>query len=48
MAEFYNQLSKPSVTKAVALQLAQARLRDSDDFSHPFFWAPFLLINNWL
>jgi CHAT domain-containing protein/Tfp pilus assembly protein PilF len=48
MAEFYQQLRDPSVSRAVALQRAQLKLFADPDRQHPFFWAPFLLINNWL
>ena len=42
---FYGELKDPGVSKAQALQRAQ--LADTR-FSHPFFWSPYLLINNWL
>ncbi|HAS51463.1 MAG TPA: hypothetical protein DCS21_06880 [Gammaproteobacteria bacterium] len=45
---FYQQLQKPEVTKAKALQQAQLRLLKQPDLAHPFFWAPFILIGNWL
>jgi CHAT domain-containing protein len=32
----------------VALQRAQVKLLDNPRYDHPGFWAPFLLINNWL
>lgn len=46
--EFYRQLQQPSVSKAQALQRAQIKILDIPQFSHPFFWSPFLLIGNWL
>lgn len=46
--EFYRQLQDPSVSRAVALQRAQSRLLDDLRYRHPGYWAPFLLINNWL
>lgn len=45
MLEFYKEL-KPGVNKAEALQKAQIAI-----FSHekrPYFWAPFVLLGNWL
>lgn len=54
MAEFHRQL-KAGKSKDEALRLAQISLlrpshppsRDSKSFSHPFFWAPFLLVGDW-
>ncbi len=48
IAEFYQQLKNPNLTKAQALQEAQKKLLASQEFRHPFFWSPFLMINNWL
>jgi CHAT domain-containing protein len=48
VVEFYRQLRANPVSKAVALQRAQQRLRESRDWSHPFYWSPFVLISNWL
>ena len=45
---FYQQLQKPSQTKAKALQQAQLGLLKHPDLAHPFFWGPFILIGNWL
>jgi CHAT domain-containing protein len=47
VAEFYRQLQDPSVSRAVALQRAQVKLLDDPRYQSPFFWSPFLLINNW-
>ncbi|MBI4001295.1 MAG: CHAT domain-containing protein [Nitrospira defluvii] len=48
VAEFYRQLQDSSVTKAVALQRAQQKILAQPGHDHPSFWAPFLLINNWM
>jgi CHAT domain-containing protein len=48
IAEFYKQLQKPSVSRAGALQAAQLKLLGDMRYDHPSYWAPFLLINNWL
>jgi CHAT domain-containing protein len=48
VTEFYRQLQDPLVSKAVALQRAQLKILEDPLHQHPSFWAPFLLINNWL
>jgi CHAT domain-containing protein len=48
MQAFYQQLRTPGVSRARALQLAQLELLHDPQYAEPFFWAPFLLINNWL
>jgi CHAT domain-containing protein len=48
VAQFYRHLRSPSVSRATALQRAQIYLLDNPDYQHPAYWAPFLLINNWL
>ena len=50
MDEFYKQLAQPdsSITKSEALRQAQISLIHSTDFEHPFYWAPFILVGNWL
>jgi CHAT domain-containing protein len=46
--EFYRQLRDAAVSRAVALQRAQLHLLQDPRYQHPFFWAPFLLLNSWL
>jgi CHAT domain-containing protein len=48
IGRFYVELAKPGVSRAVALQRAQKALIGEGAFRHPSFWAPFVLINNWL
>jgi len=48
MERFYQTLTSAHPSKARALQQAQIELIRKREFSHPFFWAPFVLIGNWL
>jgi CHAT domain-containing protein len=48
VSEFYRQLKQPGVTKAEALQSAQIKTLQDPRYRHPGYWAPFLLIGNWL
>ncbi|MDJ0705241.1 MAG: CHAT domain-containing protein [Leptolyngbyaceae cyanobacterium MO_188.B28] len=48
MTKFYEELSAKSGNKAAALRSAQQFLIDDLDFSHPYYWAPFVLLGNWL
>lgn len=45
---FYDQLSSTKQSKAKALQQAQLSLLTQPKYSHPTYWAPFLMIGNWL
>ncbi|NBD14764.1 MAG: CHAT domain-containing protein [Cyanobacteria bacterium] len=49
MSEFYQRLSQRqgNISKAEALREAQLKLLRSEDFNHPFFWTPFVLVGNW-
>ncbi|MEO0156288.1 MAG: CHAT domain-containing protein [candidate division WOR-3 bacterium] len=44
--EFYSRLKKGEA-KSKSLKEAQIILLNSSEFSHPFFWAPFVLIGDW-
>lgn len=46
MTQFYQELAKPNVTKAEALQRAQVSLLAKE--KRPYFWAPYTLVGNWL
>ncbi|MCP4107030.1 MAG: CHAT domain-containing protein, partial [Desulfobacteraceae bacterium] len=46
--EFYRQMKISGTSKAKALQNAQKKFIARQRYSHPAFWAPFLLIGNWL
>jgi CHAT domain-containing protein len=48
VAEFYRQLQEPTISRAKALQRAQVKLLSNWRYEHPGYWAPFLLLNNWL
>jgi CHAT domain-containing protein len=49
ITEFYRQLSqRPDLSKAQALQAAQIHLLNDHRYQHPCYWAPYLLIGNWL
>jgi CHAT domain-containing protein len=48
MERFYEGLAREKLTKAKALQAAQKDLLGNEPLSHPFFWAPFVLIGNWM
>jgi CHAT domain-containing protein/Flp pilus assembly protein TadD len=48
MVEFYRELGQPGVTKAQALHSAQLALLKQPQYEHPYYWAPFILLGNWL
>ena len=48
MQRFYERLRTPGISRAQALQQAQLVLLHDPAYASPVFWAPFLLINNWL
>ncbi|MBE9066868.1 CHAT domain-containing protein [Leptolyngbya cf. ectocarpi LEGE 11479] len=48
MSDFYQKLSDTSLTKAEILQKVQINLLKNPTYQHPYFWAPFVLIGNWL
>lgn len=48
MTQFYTGVAQQGQTKAQALQQAQIQLIRNPQLAHPFFWAPFALIGNWL
>jgi CHAT domain-containing protein len=47
MTHFYKAL-QPGVSKAQALRQAQLKLLNSPRYQNPYFWAPFVLVGNWL
>ncbi len=48
VVDFYRGLQLGNLSKAQALQAAQRRFATGERYSHPAYWAPFLLIGNWL
>lgn len=48
IGDFYGRLVKSGESKAAALRDAQVSLLRNPTFSHPAFWAPFILIGNWM
>ena len=48
MIEFYRELGKPETTRAEALRRAQVTLLHQDGYTSPYYWAPFVLLGNWL
>jgi CHAT domain-containing protein len=48
VVEFYRRIREPGTSRASALQAAQLSLLQDPRYSHPCYWGPFLLINNWL
>jgi CHAT domain-containing protein len=48
ITEFYKHLVQPSASKALAVRQAQIKLLKSQMFKHPYYWAPFILVGNWL
>ena len=48
MDNFYQELTKSNITKAQALRNAQLSLIKQEEYNTPYFWAPYVLIGNWL
>jgi CHAT domain-containing protein len=48
MSEFYRVLTQQDLSKADVLRQAQLKLLKNPQYAHPFFWAPFILVGNWL
>ncbi|MBF2063213.1 MAG: CHAT domain-containing protein [Calothrix sp. C42_A2020_038] len=47
MNVFYKELLT-GATKAEAMRKAQLELLKNDDYQHPYYWASFILVGNWL
>jgi CHAT domain-containing protein/tetratricopeptide (TPR) repeat protein len=51
MSHFYEQLVKANqtgITKAEALRRAQLAILKNPDYQAPYYWAPFVLLGNWI
>ncbi len=48
MTAFYEELAKNQTTKAEALRRAQLTILQDKEFAHPYYWAPFVMVGNWL
>ncbi|MBD0345964.1 MAG: CHAT domain-containing protein, partial [Coleofasciculus sp. Co-bin14] len=48
MVEFYQTLAQSQMTKAEVLRRSQLALLKQPRFKHPYYWAPFVLVGNWL
>lgn len=48
MSDFYRQRAVGATSKAAAIQTIQKRFIEDDLYAHPYFWAPFVLMGNWL
>lgn len=46
-AEFYTEL-KQEKTKAESLRQAKLKLLSQPETSHPYYWAPFILVGSWV
>ena len=48
MGDFYYELADKKLPKADAVRQAQLSLLHSSWYKHPFYWAPYVLLGNWL
>ncbi|MFG6100340.1 CHAT domain-containing protein [Leptothoe sp. ISB3NOV94-8A] len=48
MQQFYQVLTRNPTTKASALRQAQLALLKNPRYQHPRYWAPYVLVGNWL
>lgn len=48
MRAFYGEMVEGRMSKADALREAQLEMIKSDKYSDPYFWAPFVLMGNWM
>lgn len=47
ITQFYNQLVTGKTTAEV-LRLAQLKLLEDPKYNRPLYWAPYVLVGNWL
>jgi len=47
LMEYFYQNWKQGMSKPEALRRAQIALKDIPQYSHPYYWAPFVMIGDW-
>lgn len=47
IVHFYRNLIEEKQGKAAALRSAQLEFLHSEEYNHPFYWAPFVLVGQW-
>ncbi|MBW4510877.1 MAG: CHAT domain-containing protein [Scytonematopsis contorta HA4267-MV1] len=47
MINFYDNLVNKKMTKAEALRQVQINFFKDEKYSHPYFWAPYVMVGNW-
>lgn len=47
MESFYKKIKNEKMSKAEALQKAQIEMMRDEQYFHPYYWAPFILIGDW-
>jgi CHAT domain-containing protein len=47
MQDFYKNLKDNNMDKLDALRHAQLSMLDHENYAHPYYWAPFVLIGDW-
>ena len=45
---FYREVLSGKASRAQAVRDAQLALLRDERYSHPFYWAPYVLIGNWM
>ena len=48
MSQFYEELVINHKEKSQAIREAQLALLNNDRYTHPLYWAPYVLVGNWL
>ena len=48
MKEFYENWHKKGMKKAEALKRAQVALKSMRQYRHPYYWAPFIMVGDWM
>lgn len=48
MQKFYRRLIEGNVDKAEALRQAQLEMIQETDCAEPYYWAPFILVGDWV